>query len=247
MRRLRQRLRDLGYAVYVWSWFLALAPPVWLLVALLPRLSWRWAVMRSGARLLARVARVPVMARGLEHLPRDRACILVANHASYLDGILLVATLPMEFHFVAKSELRNNFISSIFLRRVHSEFVERFDKERGVADARRLGELAGRGEPLVFFPEGTFGRMPGLLPFRMGAFVVAAEAGLPVVPIGIRGSRSLLRSGSWFPRRGALNVSFGPPVMPEGEDWSAAVKLRDLARAQILKLSGEPDLHWDLE
>ncbi len=125
---------------------------------------------------------------------------------------------------------------------MRTEFVERFDKERGVADARRLGELARRGEALVFFPEGTFGRMPGLLPLRMGAFVVAAEAGVPVVPIGIRGSRSLLRAGSWFPRRGALSVGIGPPVVPEGKDWSAAVKLRDLSRLQILKLTGEPDL-----
>jgi 1-acyl-sn-glycerol-3-phosphate acyltransferase len=85
--------------------------------------------------------------------------------------------------------------------------------------------------------------MPGLLPFRMGAFVVAAEAGATVVPIGIRGSRSLLRAGSWFPHRGALKVSIGTPIIPEGGDWSAAVKLRDLARQQILNLTGEPDLH----
>jgi 1-acyl-sn-glycerol-3-phosphate acyltransferase len=243
LRRFRQRLWDLGYAAYVWALFWGLAPPVWLLIASLPRLSWRWAVMRGGARLLARVARIPILVRGSEHLPRDRAYILVANHASYLDGILLVATLPMEFHFVAKAELRDSFVSSVFLRRVGSEFVERFDKERGVADARRLGQRAGRGEPLVFFPEGTFRRMPGLLPFRMGAFVVAAEAGATVVPIGIRGSRSLLRAGSWFPHRGALKVSIGTPIIPEGGDWSAAVKLRDLARQEILNLTGEPDLH----
>ncbi len=242
LRRFRQRIRDLAYAVYLWTLFLCLAPPVWLLVALLPRLSWRWAVMRGGTHLLARAAGVPIRVSGLEHLPREGAYLLVANHASYLDGILLVAILPMEFQFVAKAELRNSFISSVFLRRVRTQFVERFDKQRGVADARRLGERAGRGEPLVFFPEGTFARMPGLLPFHMGAFVVAAEAGATVVPVGIRGTRSLLRAGSWFPHRGALNVRVGKPIKPEGGDWSAAVELRDRARQQILNLTGEPDL-----
>ena len=96
---------------------------------------------------------------------------------------------------------------------------------------------------MVFFPEGTFGRMPGLLPFRMGAFTAAAEAGAAVVPVGIRGTRSVLRAGSWFPHRGALSVTVGTPLVPEGRDWSDAVKLRDLARQQILNLTGEPDLH----
>jgi 1-acyl-sn-glycerol-3-phosphate acyltransferase len=97
----------------------------------------------------------------------------------------------------------------------------------------------------MFFPEGTFTRTPGLLPFHMGAFVAAAEAGVPVVPIALRGTRSILRSGSWFPRRGSISIQIGRPIEPdpaETDAWSRALKLRDLSRQHILRHCGEPDL-----
>jgi 1-acyl-sn-glycerol-3-phosphate acyltransferase len=222
--------------------FWLLAPVAWLLVVLLPRLHWRWVAMRSGAQWLFRLARIPLHVRGLEQLPGDRACVVVANHASYLDGVILVAALPVSLGFVAKAELERRFIPRIFLRRIGAGFVERFDKQRGVADARRIAQQAGSGHSLLFFPEGTFTRMPGLLPFHMGAFVVAAEAGVPVVPVTIRGSRSILRAGSWFPHAGTVSVRVGEPVMPAGTDWAAAVQLRDAARAAILHHVAEPDL-----
>ena len=94
--------------------------------------------------------------------------------------------------------------------------------------------------PLVF-PEGTLRREPGLLPFRMGAFVAATQAGVPVVPVVIRGTRSMLPDGIWIPRPARLEVWVGEPLVPEGDGWHAAIALRDKARAAILARSGEPD------
>jgi 1-acyl-sn-glycerol-3-phosphate acyltransferase len=76
----------------------------------------------------------------------------------------------------------------------------------------------------------------------MGAFVIAAQTGVPLVPVTIRGARSVLREGSWLARRGALVVTIAPPLVPQGSDWNAAVALRDAARAEILRRCGEPDL-----
>ena len=242
LRSVWRKLSDTGYAAYAHGVFWLLAPPVWLLVALLPRASWRWSVMRRGARLLFRLVRTPLSVEGVEQLPRGQACVIVANHASYLDGVMLVAALPMEFAFVAKAELAGQFIAGRFLRRIGTVFVERFDKQRGVDDARRTVQTVQGGRPLAFFPEGTFTRMPGLLPFHMGAFVAAAEAGVPVVPVTIRGTRSLLRADSRFPRRGAARIIVAATIMPPGTDWDAAVQLRDAAHAAILQHLGEPDL-----
>jgi 1-acyl-sn-glycerol-3-phosphate acyltransferase len=242
LRSVWRKLSDTAYAAYAHFIFWLLAPPVWLLVALLPRVSLRWAVMRQGARLLFRLVRIPLSVEGVEQLPREQACVIVTNHASYLDGVILVATLPIEFSFVAKAELDRQFIPRRFLRRMGAVFVERFDKQRGVADVRRTVQVAQGGRSLVFFPEGTFTRMPGLLPFHMGAFIAAAEAGVPVVPITIRGTRSLLRADSRFPRRGVVRVIVSGAIMPAGTDWDAAVKLRDAARTAILQHLGEPDL-----
>jgi 1-acyl-sn-glycerol-3-phosphate acyltransferase len=198
--------------------------------------------MRQGARLLFRLGRIPLSVEGVEQLPQEQACVIVTNHASYLDGVMLVAALPIKFSFVAKAELDRQFIPRRFLRRIGAVFVERFDKQRGVADARRTVQTVQAGRSLVFFPEGTFTRMPGLLPFHMGAFVAAAEAGVPVVPVTIRGTRSLLRADSHFPRRGVVRVIVASRILPEGTDWAAAVKLRDAARAALLTHLGEPDL-----
>ena len=84
--------------------------------------------------------------------------------------------------------------------------------------------------------------MTGLLPFRLGAFTIAARAGVPVLPITIRGTRSMLRGDQWFPRRSAITVTVGHLLRPTGRDFSAAIRLRDEARAQMLEQCGEPDL-----
>jgi 1-acyl-sn-glycerol-3-phosphate acyltransferase len=229
------------YALYAWLLFLIVAPAVWLLTAPLPRLSWAWAVSHAAARAMMRLSGTPLSVEGLELLPPG-PCVLVANHASYLDSIVLAAALAKPFVFVAKGELQSQFVPRVYLKRVGAVFVERFDPARGSADARRLAELARAGSRLAFFPEGTFERMSGLAPFHMGAFVAAAEAGVPVVPLAIRGTRGMLRPDQWFPRRGAIRVTVGKPLPPQGADWAAALALRDAARAEILHHCGEPDL-----
>jgi len=242
VRRARRMVTDVLYASYAWTLFGLLAPVTWLLVALLPQSGWRWTVARGSMRLLASLSQTPIVVHGLDNLPKDRPIVLVANHMSYLDGFVLVAALPIEFGFVAKVELTDYFAVRILLSRMDVEFIERFDIERGVADSRRVAQAAARGKSLLFFPEGTFQRIPGLLPFHMGAFVTAAEAEMPVIPVIIRGTRSKLRSGSWLPRRGAVSLTVGKPITPRGSDWSAAIELRDAARADILRHCGEPEL-----
>ena len=243
--RLRRALRGgraLSYAVYVWVLFWILAPITWLVGSISPRPAWCWAASRLAARLLLRMSGTPLRVVGEGNLAAAAPCVIAANHASYLDGVVLVAALPRPFGFVAKGELKAKAIPRIFLRRLGAEFVERFDRQRGVEDVQQSCLALGAGKSLIFFPEGTFYRMPGLLPFRMGAFVAAARTGVPVVPVTIRGTRSALRADHWFPRRGALSVVIGAPIAPQGADWDAAVRLRDAARVEILRHCGEPDL-----
>jgi len=145
--------------------------------------------------------------------------------------------------------LRNKLSVRLLLDRLQVQYVERFDKEKGLIDARRITQAAQRQQSLFFFPEGTFSRAPGLRNFYMGAFVTAAQASIPVVPIAIRGTRSMLRSGSWFPRRGRISISIGEVILPEAfpqtvesDTWQLALALRDKARHYILYHCGEPDL-----
>jgi len=84
--------------------------------------------------------------------------------------------------------------------------------------------------------------MPGLLEFHIGAFLTAAQLGLPIVPITICGTRSILRSDFWLFRRGDITVHIGAPIEPQGKDFQAAIALRDATREKILARCGEPDL-----
>jgi 1-acyl-sn-glycerol-3-phosphate acyltransferase len=249
-RRLVRRAAAAGYSAYALLLFGLATPLAWLAVALLPTLPLRWQAVRAVARTLAALAGMRLTVRGREHLsPPLRPCVLVANHASYLDGAFLALAFTRPVAFAAKAELRKNPFLRLFLSRLGVEFVERLDARQGVEDIRSLTEGVRRGRPLLFFPEGTFTRAAGLRPFRMGAFVIAAQAGVPVVPLALRGTRSLLRSGSWWPNRGRVVLTAGAPIPPEdGEargEWAAAVALRDRARAVILEGCGEPDLAAD--
>ena len=241
-RRLWRVVADTAYGVYVWALLLVIALPTWLLVVLLPGAATRFTVVRGAGRLLLKLARIRLTVQGLEHLPRERPCVLAVNHSSYTDGLMIVAGLPGLWSFVAKRELVGSFISRWFLRRLSTEFVERFDKQRGVEDARRVGASLQAGRSLVFFPEGTFRRHPGLLPFHMGAFQAAVEGGAPIVPVVLRGTRSMLRDGQWLPRRVHVRMELAPPLQPEDNGWNAAVALRDGVRAEMLRRLGEPDL-----
>jgi 1-acyl-sn-glycerol-3-phosphate acyltransferase len=120
--------------------------------------------------------------------------------------------------------------------------VRRTDVSGGLEDTARTLEAAQAGERIVSFPEGTFTRMPGLLDFHIGPFLVAAKTGVPVIPVTIGGTRSILRPGGLFPRRGSISVHTGAPIIPGGEDFEAALRLRDAARAVILDQCQEPDL-----
>ncbi|MDP3678134.1 MAG: lysophospholipid acyltransferase family protein, partial [Methylotenera sp.] len=198
-------------------------------------------ISRTCARLALALTGLTPKVEGLQHLVGDSPCIIVANHASYLDALILTAVLPPRFAYVAKQELLAKPAAGIPLRRLNSAFVERSNSARGVEDTRGLEARARSGDSLVFFPEGTFRIQPGLLPFRMGAFTIAASSGLPVVPLTLTGTRKLLCGEEHRPHYSKLQVRVGAPLSIVGEGWQAALQLREAARQQILAQLDEPD------
>jgi 1-acyl-sn-glycerol-3-phosphate acyltransferase len=198
------------------------------------------AATRRFCRTLLRLAGCGPVVHGLEHLPRGHA-IYVANHASYVDVLALLAALPVDLRFVAKRELRAAPIVGPVLRKGSHLTVERVDVSRSVADVEQVSATLRAGASICLFPEGTFGRRAGLLPFRLGAFKAAVETGCPVVPVGIRGTRAVLPADAWRPRPGRIAVTVTPPLHVEGEGWREMVRLRDAARAAIAASGGEAE------
>lgn len=232
----------LAYAIWTLLAFLAAGLTTLLLLLVVPGVKRRRAAARCAARVFLQLAGMPLTVRFPERLPPGQ-CVVVCNHASYLDGIVLTAALPSRFGFVIKREMAAVPLAGAVLRRLGSEFVERFDRRRGARDTRRVLRNAVQGHPLVFFPEGTFTQRPGLMKFHIGAFVAAARAGCPVVPAVLRGTRRALPPNGDWPRPGPIEMELLPPLTP-GPACSehSAPELRDRARAAILTVLGEPDL-----
>jgi 1-acyl-sn-glycerol-3-phosphate acyltransferase len=144
---------------------------------------------------------------------------------------------------VIKREMSRVPVASLLLRRIGSQFVDRGGAQRGARDTRKLLRRAEAGGALAFFPEGTFQRTPGLQRFRSGAFVVAANSQLPIVPVAIRGARRALPPGTVLPQPGRIEVELAPALPPPAstDSQSIADSVR-AARAAILALLDEPDL-----
>jgi 1-acyl-sn-glycerol-3-phosphate acyltransferase len=230
------------YGVWVWTVFLPCAVGTLGLTLAAPNVSLRRRIARRGARLFFAAGGLSLSVRGTERLP-DGPCVVVANHASYLDGVAMQAALPPRFAFVIKKEMVRVPLASLLLRRLGSEFVDRFDPRAGAADARRVLRSAGTGQAIGFFPEGTFTPVPGLGRFHAGAFVTATRAGLPVVPAVIRGTRAILPAERALPRPGRIEIELLDPVVPPGPGEPDRVKrLMREARLAILARLDEPDL-----
>jgi 1-acyl-sn-glycerol-3-phosphate acyltransferase len=227
------------YGVYAWTLFLILALSA-LCAAVLPGVQRRRRAARNASRALLKLAGLRLTVKSEEKVPPGQ-CVIVANHASYLDGVVFTAVLPPRFGFIIKREMDRVPLAGLLLRRLGSLFVERANRQLGANDARRVLRTALNGSSLVFFPEGTFSPAPGLLKFHVGAFTTAARVGCPIIPAVIRGTRKVFPMGAIFPRRAHIEVEFLAPLTATGGE-SAAIELRDRARAAILARLQEPDL-----
>ena len=240
LRRVASALATVGFA----AWF-------WFVIGLAFALGWPAVMATPGAArkraVLGRIARLALALLGTRlSVDGDAALtgarLVAINHSSYLDGLVAAAVLPPRFRFVAKSELASQFIAGPFLRGLGTIFVEREGVEAAPQKVAELARALEGGAALVVFPEGTLRRAPGLMPFHLGGFLAAADAGVAVTPVVFNGTRTLLRGDQWFPRRARVAVQVAEPVQATGTGWAGALSLRDGVRTAMLRRLGEPDL-----
>lgn len=236
-----ERTAGMLYGVYAWLMFIVCFTGAIIFALAIPGLERRRRWVSAAARAWFFVAGIRATRGGYHNIPPGH-CIVVANHASYMDGVILQAFLPPRFSFVIKGEMRNVPVVNLLLQRIGSKFVERFVASASARDARNLLKAAESGESLVFFPEGTFHIDPGLHRFRPGAFAAAAKGRLPVVPLVISGSRHILPAQRFLPRHGHLRIDVLPPIHPQDHPARDSKGLAQAARQRILHHLDEPDL-----
>jgi 1-acyl-sn-glycerol-3-phosphate acyltransferase len=219
------------YSAYCVALFTVLGLTVLVINLFLPSLRQRRLMAGVTSRVFLRAAGVPFTVEGLNRLPQV-PCVVVANHASYIDGLVAAAALPPDFAFVIKKEMVRVPLAGLLLRRLGSQFVERFNRHKSGVDTRRVLKLAATGQSLVFFPEGTFNEIRQIGKFLGGAFATAARSDMPVVAMAIHGTRAVLPPGGLAVHR--------LPIRVEILEVFAAGEARQRSRELIARAVGEP-------
>ncbi|MEX2496866.1 MAG: lysophospholipid acyltransferase family protein [Woeseia sp.] len=237
----RGRLANVVFGLYAWAVFLPCFSAAVLFALLVPDICRRRRWISGAARVWLNACGIRSRITGIENIPPGH-CVVVANHASYLDGLILQAFLPPRFSFVVKGEVQKVPLIHFFLRRIGTRFVDRFVTVASSRDARNLLKAAAAGESLAFFPEGTFHPGEGLHLFRPGAFAAALKGALPVVPVAICGSRQVLPAERKLPSHGSLHIDILQPIRPGDPAFCNSRALAETARQHILAVLDEPDL-----
>ncbi|MEX1258621.1 MAG: lysophospholipid acyltransferase family protein [Gemmatimonadota bacterium] len=195
---------------------------------------------RAWARAVLRLAGVKVRLLGDERMDWDRPLVVVANHQSWFDVFALAAYLPTKARFVAKQELGRIPIFGKAWKACGHISVDRSDRKQAVESLQHAGRRV-RDEKLVMilFPEGTRSPDGRLQPFKKGAFVLAIETGVPLVPLGITGSREVMAKGSFRIHPGEITIRVGEPIGVEGLGHENRDELLKRSRAAVAALIGQ--------
>jgi 1-acyl-sn-glycerol-3-phosphate acyltransferase len=190
-------------------------------------------VVRFGNR----IAGIRVRIEGLENIPLG-ACVFTANHVSNVDALAFIPAIPRRVAILVKQELFRVPIFSTAMRRAQFIPVDRSDREAATASIDVTVQTLRQGVSFAIFAEGTRSPDGRLRPFKKGAFSVAIEAGVPIVPVSIAGTQALLKKGDWIVRPGEVVVRYGPAVETSAYKMERRSEL--LARVQSLVAAGLP-------
>ena len=241
LRRWTGRLARATFTGYVLLLLLLTGPIVWVVLAVGPRGPWVNRLVGRWTRAILVLAGCRVDVIGLAHLRDLGPAVFVANHASYVDAVLIMAVLPIDLRFAAKSRLASYPLLGTVIRKGDHITIDTRDLSQRIEGASAVVAPLLGGESLFVFPEGTFVAAPGLLPFRLGAFRAAVETARPVVPVAIRGTRRIFPADTLLLRPGHITVTIGTPIVPADDNWQEIVRVRNLARAAIETETREPE------
>lgn len=236
--RLGKKFLKLIYTIYVDLMILVITIPTWLLILLLPA-NIGLTIIRFWARNIFRLIACPVVVKGFENIKPDQNCIYVANHASYIDSVVLAGILPKGTIFVGKQEIEKMPMIHSAMQKLGFLYVDREDFSKSVEQTENIENKIRSGKSVMIFAEGSFTYATGVRPFKSGAFQAAVTTNTPVCPISLDGTRTILRSGSGLFTPGIIRITISEYIYPEGNDWREATKIRKEARNQVAKHCGE--------
>lgn len=231
-RLLATRLMSVLFSARVGTALALTVPPFWVLVAIAPA-RWTHRLTQHWARVIATLCGCRPIVTGAPSLPSGTGIVMVANHSSFLDSVVLLAAIPGDYRFVANHLAARRPLLGTVIRKSGHLVVDRGSARSRAACARAMVKTLQSGTPLLLFPEGTRGRR-GLLPFHMGAFRTAEKTSCPVVPVAIDGTRRMLPRDRRLLEPAPLAIHVLEAITADPSAVRRAAALRDQARAAIV-------------
>jgi fatty-acyl-CoA synthase len=236
------------YGIYFAVVFTLWIVPTWMIVQLYTDHRAAGRFTNSALKILFFLIGCKVRVVGKEYMDTPGAKIYASNHTSYFDVVALMLGLGVPYRFVAKMEVTGMPFIGTFMRQMGHLSFDRSDAESRLHQAAEMEDFLRKGESVFVFPEGTFTRDPGVRQFQLGAFKAAVETGAPIIPVSLRGTRTILPDGAFLPRPSDVTITLSPPIFPRvvsgdaaagGADWHELIRLRDSVRESVAKNSGE--------
>jgi len=238
------RMLEVLYGLYAALIFVLWLPSTWLAVRMTRSRRAAARITSSGLRLFLALIGCRVRVVGREHLATPHPRVLASNHTSYFDVLVLMAALGVDYHFVAKHEVHSMPFIGTFLRKLGHFAFDRSKPQERLRQSEQMMQALRQGESVFVFPEGTFTPQDGVRSFQLGAFQAAVQAGCPIIPVALRGTRRFLRDYTYLPRPSRIIITICPPLIPRTgpsvTQWQEIVRLRDATRAEIGQHAGEP-------
>lgn len=198
------------------------------IILLLSRVVW--------GPLVCAVSGVSVRLHGAEYIRKAQPAIYVANHTSLYDIVALARVFPVALFFVAKIELKKVPFLGQYMMLIGHIFVDRKNKERSLASMQEAATKILQGKNVISFPEGTRSKTGELLLFKRGAFMIAKEGRVPIVPVAIRGAYKVLPSGRFSLRPGRISVQVGKAIEPSEFEGKTVEETAAMAHERVAAL-----------
>jgi 1-acyl-sn-glycerol-3-phosphate acyltransferase len=185
------------------------------------------------AKSILFVSRIDVTVNGLSNLDPSQSFIYMSNHQSNFDIPVLLACLPVQFRWLAKAELFRIPIFGRGMRAAGYISIDRFNRASAFESIRVAAKKIKEGVSVMIFPEGTRSLDGNIRPFKKGGFVLAVDSGVPIIPIILHGTRSIMPKGRLRIQSGHVDMDIQPPMETSGYTRESKDDLMEQIRAVI--------------
>ena len=188
---------------------------------------------RLWGRSILVAGRIKVTVKGLSNIDPDRSYIYMPNHQSNFDIPVLLAHLPVQFRWLAKAELFKIPIFGYAMKRVGYISIDRSKRRKAMQSLAKAAEVIRNGVSVIIFPEGTRSDDGKILPFKQGGFIVAVDSGVPIVPVVLKGTHSIMPKNRISVKSGSVVLEIKKPIESSGYNRKTRDALMEKVRAAI--------------